>query len=140
MTVLPPLDDAAVERHQRFHDRIDRAVAVICVLLVADVASLYLGLVPVPQRKFVRLVLVFGVAVLFALEAWRHLGYGRRAGRFRWTGLTIVACIGALAIGEALHHNYPNVDPTSARSLGVAVLALAVALVCDLREYFTRPS
>jgi len=135
MDVLPSIDDAAVERHLRFHQRINRASLVISGVIVADVLALYLGLVPVALRPFVRPVLVFGVTGLFTLEAWRQFGYDQQSRRLRWTGLTIVVCIGALAIGVALHHIWPSVEVTSARDLGVAAAALAIALVCDLREF-----
>ena len=138
MDNLPPVDDAAVERQLRFHQRINRASLVISGVLAADVLALYLGVLPITLRAFVRPVLVFGVTGLFALEVWRYLGHGQVSGRLRWTRLSIGACMGALAIGEALHHIWPSMDPTSDRTLGAAVTALAIALVCDLREFPDR--
>jgi hypothetical protein len=138
MNSFPSVDDAAVERRLRFHQNINRASLVISGVIAADVAALYLGLLPNSLRAFVRPVLVFGVTGLFALEAWRHLGQGQQSGRLRWARLTIGACMGALAIGEALRHIWPSVDPTPQRALGVAVTALAIALVCDLREFPDR--
>ena len=138
MNSLPSLDDAAVERRLRFHQRINRASLVISGVLAADVMALYLGVVPITLRAFVRPVLVVGVTVLFALEAWRHLGDGQQSGRLRWTRLTIGACLGAVVIGEALHHIWPSVDPTSERVLGIGVTAIAIALLCDLREFSDR--
>ena len=139
MNVLPSIDDAEVERRLRFHQRINRVSLAVCAVLAVDVLALYLGIVPLALRAYVRPVLVLGVTGLAALEAWRHLGHGQQAGRLRWTRLTIGACMGALAIGQALHHIRPSVDPTAERPLGIAVLALAIALVCDLRE-LVRPS
>ena len=138
--MLPSVDDAAVERRLRFHQSIDRASRAICGVLVIDVGALYLGVVPIALRAYVRPVLVFGVTVLAALEAWRYLGHGQQAGRLRWTRLTIIACVGALAIGDAVHHIRPSVDVLSDRGLEVGVAALAIALLCDLRELLARPS
>jgi hypothetical protein len=134
----PPLDDAAVEARLRFHQRINRVSASIAGIGAAIVLALYLGAVPIVLRPYVRPVLVLGVTLLFALEAWRQLGHGQQPGRLRWTRLTIGACMGALAIGEALRHIWPSVDPTAERPLGVAVTAVAIALVCDLREFPDR--
>ena len=140
MNVLPAIDDAEVERRLRFHQRINRTSLAICGVLAVDVLALYLGVMPITLRPYVRPVLVSGVTVLAALEAWRHLGHGEQAGRLRWTRLTIVACLGALAIGEALHHIQPSVDVLSERGLEVAASALAIALLYDLREFLGRPS
>jgi hypothetical protein len=135
---LPSVDDATVERQLRFHERINRASLAICAVLAVDVGALYLGIVPIALRAYVRPVLVLGVMGLAALEAWRHLGHGQQAGRLRWTRLTIGACIGALTIGQAVHHIRPSVDPTGDRPLGIAAWALAIALLCDLREFPDR--
>ena len=140
MSIPESLDDAAVERRLRFHRSIDRASRAICGVLVIDVGALYLGVVPVTLSAYVRPVLVFGVTLLLALEAWRYLGYGQQPGKLRWTRLTIVACVGAVAIGEAVHHIRPSVDVLSERALEVGLTALAVALVGDLRELLARPS
>lgn len=140
MNTLPPLDDAAVERRLRFHERINRASFAISAFLFIAVVALYLGVVPLALRAYVRPVVVFGVTGLLALDAWRNLGQGQQSGRFRWTRLTIVACMGAVAIGEALHHIRPNVEVISAREIGVGVAALAIALLFDLREFLARPS
>lgn len=136
----PPVDDAAVEEQLRLYQRISRVSQVISVILAASVAALYLGVMPIALRPFVRPVLVFGVTLLFGLEAWRYLGLGQQRGRLRWTRLTLGACLGALAIGEALRHIWPSVDPIAGRPLGVAVAAIAIALVADLREFLARPS
>jgi len=138
MNELPPVDDAAVERQLRFHQRINRASLVISGVLVADVAALYLGVLPITLRPFVRPVLVFGVTGLFALEAWRNLGYGQVSARFRWTRLTLVGCMAALAIGEALHHVWPSVGLSVGRQVGVAAAAVTIALLFDLRELSNR--
>jgi hypothetical protein len=140
MNVLPSIDDAEVERRLRFHQTINRASLAISGVLAVDVIALYLGVMPVALRPYVRPVLVFGVTVLAALEAWRYLGHGQQAGRLRWTRLAIIACLGAVAIGEALHHIRPSVDVLSEWGLGVGVAALAIALLCDLREFLARPS
>lgn len=140
MNVLPAIDDAEVERRLRFHERINRVSLAISGVLAVDVIALYLGVMPITLRPYVRPVLVFGVTVLAALEAWRYLGHGQQAGRLRWTRLTIIACVGALAIGDAVHHIRPNVDVLSDRGLEVGVAALAIALLCDLRELLARPS
>src|SRR3954453_12486427 len=102
MNTLPPLDDAAVERRLRFHERINRASFAISAFLFIAVVALYLGVVPLALRAYVRPVVVFGVTGLLALDAWRNLGQGQQSGRFRWTRLTIVACMGGVAISEAL--------------------------------------
>ena len=120
MHTLQSIDDATVERRLRFHQRINRASMVICGVLAVDLLALYLGVMPLALRAFVRPVLVFGVTALLTLEAWREFGYDRQSSRLRWTGLTIVVCIGALAIGVALHHIWPSVEVASARDLGVA--------------------
>ena len=138
--IRPPLDDAAVEDRLRAHQRINRVSALVAGIGAAIVLALYLGVVPTALRPFVRPVLVLGVILLFALEAWRQLGHGQQPGRFRWTRLTIGACVGAFAIGLALRHIWPSVDLTSPGKLGVAVALIAVALVCDLRESSARPS
>jgi len=140
MDMLPSVDDAAVERRLRFHQSIDRASRAICGILVIDVGALYLGVVPLALRAYVRPVLVFGVTLLLALEAWRYLGYGQQPGRFRWTRLAIVACMGAVAIGEAVHHIRPSVDVLSERALEVGLTVLAIALAGDLRELLARHS
>jgi len=138
MNVLPSIDDAEVERRLRFHQRINRASLAICGVLAVDVLALYLGVMPIALRQYVRPVLVLGVTALAALEGWRHLGHGQQSGRLRWTRLTIGACMGALAIGEAVHHIRPSTDVFSERALGVGVSALAIALVCDLFEFSDR--
>jgi hypothetical protein len=134
------VDDAAVEEQLRLHQRISRATLWISVILAASVAALYLGVMPIALRPFVRPVLVFGVTVLLGLEAWRYLGRGQQRGRLRWTRLAIGACMGALAIAEALRHIWPSVDPIAGMPLGIAVAAIAIALVVDLREFLARPS
>ena len=134
----PPMDDTEVEGLLRFHERINRASLVIGVILLASVMALYLGVVPIHLRRLLRPVWVFGVTGLFALEAWRYLGHRQQAGRLRWTRITIAVCMGAVAIAEALHHNWPSVDPTAPRSLGLVTTLLAVALLCDLREFRDR--
>lgn len=136
--VPPPLDDSAVEGLLRFHERINRVSLVIATILLVSVMALYLGVVPIPQRRLLRPLWVFGVTGLLALEAWRHLGHGQQSGRLRWTRFTLAACMGAVAIGEALHHNWPSLDPLAERPLGIAATVLAIALVCDLREFSYR--
>jgi len=138
MNVLPSIDDVAVERQLRFHQRVNRASVMLCGVLAADLAALYLGLVPITLRPFVRPVLVFSVTGLCALEAWRHLGHGQGVGKLRWTRLAIGACMGAIAIGQALRHIWPSVDVGSDRHVGIAASALAIALVFDLREFSDR--
>jgi hypothetical protein len=138
MSILPPVDDAEVERCLRFHQSINRASLAISCVLAVSVLALYVGVMPVGLRPYVRPVVVFGVTALAALEAWRYLGHGQQAGRLRWTRLAIGACMGALAIGEAVRHIRPSVDPTSEKPLGIAVATIAIALLFDLREFSDR--